>query len=152
MENELLSNRSYITTHLWWAFSSLFFVLFLASDGGSSAGKESACNAGDLGSIPGLGSSPGGGRGSLLQYSCPENPMDGGAWLGCSSSFSGLQRVGLDCATLAQHTCDGRCPPSFFCFSRRQAQNSSSVLTVHTSQAFIPGAPRSFRMWYMLVF
>ena len=151
MENELLSDRSYITTHLWWAFSSLFFVLFLASDGGSSAGKESACNAGDLGSIPGLGSSPGGGRGNLLQYSCLENPMDRGAWLGCSSSFSGLQRVGHDWAS-AQHTCDGHCPPPLFCFSKRQAQNSSSVLTVHTSQAFIPGAPRSFHMWYMLVF
>ena len=44
----------------------------------SSAGKESACNAGDLGSIPGLGRSPG--EGNLYQYSCLENPMDGGAW------------------------------------------------------------------------
>ena len=41
---------------------------------GSSAGKESACNAEDLGSIPGLGRSPGGGHGNPLQYSCPENP------------------------------------------------------------------------------
>ena len=41
---------------------------------GSSAGKESACNAGDLGLIPGLGRSPGGGHGNPLQYSCPENP------------------------------------------------------------------------------
>ena len=40
---------------------------------GSSAGKESTCNAGDLGSIPGLGRSPGGGHGNLLQYSCLEN-------------------------------------------------------------------------------
>ena len=39
---------------------------------------ESACNAGDLGSIPGLGRSPGGGQ--PLQYSCLENPMDRGAW------------------------------------------------------------------------
>ena len=36
--------------------------------------KESACNAGDLGSIPGLGRSPGGGHGNTLQYSCLENP------------------------------------------------------------------------------
>ena len=35
---------------------------------------------GDAGSIPGLGRSPGGGHGYLLQYSCKENPMDGGAW------------------------------------------------------------------------
>ena len=41
---------------------------------------ESACNAGDLGSVPGLGVSPGGGHGSPLQYSYLENPMDRGAW------------------------------------------------------------------------
>ena len=49
--------------HYSWAF-----------DG--SAGKESACNAGDLGSIPGLGRSPGGGHGNSLQYSGLENSMD----------------------------------------------------------------------------
>ena len=43
-------------------------------------GKPSACNAGDLGSIPGLGRFPGGGHGNPLQYSCQENPMDRGAW------------------------------------------------------------------------
>ena len=42
--------------------------------------KESACSAGDLGLIPGSGSSPGEGSGSPLQYSCLENPMDRGAW------------------------------------------------------------------------
>ena len=41
---------------------------------GSSTGKESACNARDLGSIPGLGRSPGGGHGNPLQYPCLENP------------------------------------------------------------------------------
>ena len=41
-----------------------------------SAGKESACNVGDLGLIPGLGRSPGEGKGFLLQYSGLENPMD----------------------------------------------------------------------------
>ena len=46
----------------------------------SSVGKESACNAGDLGYIPGLGRSPGEGNGNPLQHSCLENPMDGGAW------------------------------------------------------------------------
>ena len=48
---------------------------------GGSDGKESACNAGDLGSISVLGRSPGEGNGTPLQYSCLENPMDGGAWL-----------------------------------------------------------------------
>ena len=43
---------------------------------GGSAGKESACNVGDLGSIPGLGRSPGEGKGYPLQYSGLENSMD----------------------------------------------------------------------------
>ena len=47
---------------------------------GGSDGKVSACNVGDLGSIPGLGRSSGEGKGNPLQYSCLENPMDGGAW------------------------------------------------------------------------
>ena len=42
--------------------------------------KASARNAGDLGSIPGSGRSPGEGNGNPLQYSCLENPMDGEAW------------------------------------------------------------------------
>ena len=42
--------------------------------------KESSCNAGDKGSIPGRGRSPRGGDGNPLQYSCMENPMDRGAW------------------------------------------------------------------------
>ena len=42
------------------------------------SGKESARNAGDLGSVPGLGRSPGEGNGNPLQYSCLENPM--AAW------------------------------------------------------------------------
>ena len=48
---------------------------------GGSDGKASAYNAGDLGSIPGSGRSPGEGNGNPLQYSCLENPMDGGDWL-----------------------------------------------------------------------
>ena len=47
---------------------------------GGSDGKGSACNAGDLGLIPGLERSPGGGHSNLLHYSCLENPMDKGAW------------------------------------------------------------------------
>ena len=42
--------------------------------------KESTCQAGDVGSIPGLGRSPGEGNGNPLQYSCLETPMDRGAW------------------------------------------------------------------------
>ena len=62
----------------------------------SSVGKESAYNAGDLGSIPGLGRSPGEGTGNPLQYSFLENPMD------CSlpgSSVHGVARVRHNLAT-----------------------------------------------------
>jgi len=47
-------------------------------DGSDS--KESTCNAGDVGSVPGSEISPGEGNGNLLQYSCLENPMDRGVW------------------------------------------------------------------------
>ena len=47
---------------------------------GGSDGKESAYNAGDPGSIPGSGISPGEGNRNLFQYSCLENPKDRGAW------------------------------------------------------------------------
>ena len=47
---------------------------------GGSVGKESACNAGDGGSIPGSGRFPREGNGNPLQYSCLGNPVDRGAW------------------------------------------------------------------------
>ena len=47
---------------------------------GGSDGEESACNAGDPGSVPGLGRSPGEGNSNPFQYSCLENSMDRGAW------------------------------------------------------------------------
>ena len=53
--------------------------VYMAFCGGSDS-KESAWNAGDLGSIPGLGRSPGEGTGNPLQCPCVENPMDRGAW------------------------------------------------------------------------
>ena len=56
-----------------------------------SDGKASVYNAGDLDSIPGLGRFPGEGNGKPLQYSCLENPMDGGAW--CRLLSMGSQRV-----------------------------------------------------------
>ena len=54
-----------------------------------SVGKESPLNAGDLGSIPGLGRLPGGGHGSPLQYSCLENPVDRGA---CRATVHGVAK------------------------------------------------------------
>ena len=66
---------------------------------GGSGGKASACNAGDPGSIPGSGRSPGEGNGNPLQYSCLENPMDRGAWQaavhGVTKSQTGLRNFTL---------------------------------------------------------
>ena len=73
---------------LGWLFFWSWAVGGFACD---SAGKESACNAGDLGLIPGLGRSPGEGKGYLLQYSGLENSM------GCT--VHGSQRVGHNWAT-----------------------------------------------------
>ena len=66
-----------------WLIKSFLFqytIIYYMSFPSGSDGKASTCNAGDLGSIPGLGRSPGEGNGNPLQYSCLENPMDGGAW------------------------------------------------------------------------
>ena len=58
-----------------------FLTIFLLEDfPGGSDNKASTYNAGDPGSIPRSGRSSGEGNGSLLQYSCLKNPMDGGAW------------------------------------------------------------------------
>ena len=55
------------------------FLCYMVGFPYSSVGKESVCNAGNLGSIPGLGRSSGEGNSNPLQYSCLENPMDGEA-------------------------------------------------------------------------
>ena len=62
----------------YWDFWQKFEILYLFL--GGLDGKESACNAGDLVSISGSGTSPGEGNGYLLQYSCLEKSMDRGAW------------------------------------------------------------------------
>ena len=61
-----------------------------------SVGKEIACNAGDLGSIPGSGRSSGEGNGNPYQYSCLGNPTDRGAWW---AAVHGVARVGHHLAT-----------------------------------------------------
>ena len=66
-----MSECIYVFTHK--------YICYRGFPGGSDS-KASACNAGDPGSIPGFGRSPGEGNGNPLQYSCLENSMDGGAW------------------------------------------------------------------------
>ena len=86
----------------------LFFFFCIYQCAGfpnASSRKESTCqlaDTGDLGSIPGWGRSPGEGDGSPLQYSCLENPMDGGAWRDAQST--GLQRLGHACPWLYHHS------------------------------------------------
>ena len=62
----------------------------------------------DSGWIPGLGRSPGGGNGNPLQYSCLENPMDGGAW---RAAVHGVTRSWPPPSYLACSTCRGQCTP-----------------------------------------
>ena len=62
---------------------------------GGSDGEESACNVGDLGSIPRSGRSPGEGHGNPLWYPCLENPTDRGAWW---ATVHGVTRVRHDWA------------------------------------------------------
>ena len=71
---------------------SLFTGLPKASFPGGSEGKESACKAGDPGSIPGSGRSPAEENGNALHYPCPENPTDRGAWRAGLLQSMGLQR------------------------------------------------------------
>ena len=70
-----------------------------------SDSKESACNAGDLGSVPGSGRSPGERNGNPLQYSCLKNPMDRGAWwatvYGVAKSWTQLS---YKCFSLTMYT------------------------------------------------
>ena len=77
MQQENLIKSLFSFEHNWW--NIIDSSLFLGFPGGLE-GKASACNAGDLGLIPGLGRSPEEGNGNPLQYSCLENSMDGGAW------------------------------------------------------------------------
>ena len=91
-----------------------FFCSFLTFPDGS-VGKESACNAGDtdVDSMPGSGSTLGGGNGSPLQYSCLKNPMDRGAW---GATASGLAQSGTRLTVM-----------------RKRARPASVLITWHSS-------------------
>ena len=81
--SNLLHLRTRRQEQNWLCFVQISFIIYLPWDRGTpggSDGKVSTCNVGDLGSIPGLGRSPGEGNGNPLQYSCLENPKDGGDW------------------------------------------------------------------------
>ena len=73
---------------------------------GGSDSKESACNAGDAGSFPQLGRSPGEGNGKPLQYSCLENRMDRGAWL---ATVHGVSKSWMQLSTPACNLIYAKC-------------------------------------------
>ena len=79
---EIIPLSVVLFANIFFHFEGCFFILFMVyfDFPGGSEGKVSACNAGDLGLIPGSGKSPGEGNGNPLQYSCLDNPMDGEAW------------------------------------------------------------------------
>ena len=97
-----------------------------------AAGKESACNVGDLGSIPRLGRCPGEGNGYPLQYSCLQNSMHRGAWQatvhGVAKSWTWLSRVSLD--SVAQ----GDVSPRPY---TRGSQSSSTVCLIKLDTSII---------------
>ena len=84
---------------LWWfsLFTDQHNLLKYMDFPGGSDGKESACNAGDLGSIPGSGWSPGGGNGNPLQSSGLENSLDRRAW---RAPVHGVKRIRHDWVTI----------------------------------------------------
>ena len=105
----------------------------------NSAGKESACNAGDLSSIPGLGRSPGGGKGYLLQCSGLKNSMD------CISM--GSQRVGHDRGAFS-FTCEvGASGRNQTTEDSEDAQDrKTSPLVLRGSGCLTPGPPLQIRL------
>ena len=76
----IFSFKSGLSLSSFTLIKRLFSSSSLTDFPGGSDGKVSSYNEGDLGSIPGSGRSSGEGNGNPLQYSCLENPMDGGAW------------------------------------------------------------------------
>ena len=79
-------------------------MIVLGFAGGSDS-KESACNAGDPSSVPGLGRSPGKGHGNPLQYSCLENLMERGAWRATVWGVTKSQTWQLSAHTLGYRDC-----------------------------------------------
>ena len=93
---------------------------------GGSEGKESACNAGDPGLIPGLRRSPGEGNGYPLQYSCLENSMDRGAW---QSTVHWVAESGMTERITHMHfvTTTEAKPKSFYLLGKVPADTSQSI-------------------------
>ena len=111
---------------------------------GDSVGKESSCGTGDagsVGSIPGLGRSPGGGHGNPLQYSCLENPMHRGAWQAVVCSVA--QSL-ITTEAMSTHMC------KHSCVSFRVNTNCAFFLGCTRSSLLFVQAFSSCREWGLL--
>ena len=100
---------------------------------GGSDGKESACNAGNLGLIPGSGRSPGEGNGNPLQYSCLENSMDRGTW---RATVHGVAKSPTRLKQLSTHV---KCNREPLFFIKREVGSPRALQT--PSQGFFFNSP-----------
>ena len=91
---------------------------------GGSDGTQSACDVGDLGSIPGLGRCPGGGNGYPLQYSDLENAMDRGAW---QAAVQGVTKSWTRLSDLHTHTRVCVAPSLSYCLKLGQCEKPSLI-------------------------
>ena len=107
---------------------------------GGSDSKDSICSAGDLGLIPALRRSPGGGHGNPLQYSCLENPMDRGAW---RSIVHGVTKSWTQLTNYAQHSLNwGQQVPA-----QHRVQPRAEDRPVSLTQGLPAGAPPPPHCW-----
>ena len=125
--------------------------VFLDFPGGST-GKESACNAGDLGSIPGLLRSPGGGHGNPLQDSCLENPMDRGAW---QAQVHRVTKSWVQLKQLSMHTHKKpkwKQTNLYFHLSPHHLSGSTFTPITQQSQFYLLGFSAPSHMWFSFDF
>ena len=106
-----------------WRRDRLPTPVFLGFPGGSD-GRESACNAGDLGLIPGSGRPPGGGHGNPRQYSCLENPHGQSSLVGYSP-WGRKESDTTERLSTAQHRVNGN--------ATRKQGNPSDPLSLYVS-------------------
>ena len=116
----------------------------------SSVGQESACNAGDSGSIPGSETSTGEGNGNPLQYSCLENPMDRGAWW---ATVRGIARVrhDLDTAEWLNHRQHRQFVSTSLLPGTTRRSGSGYVFPTTSTELTISEAPWFLFSWEHLV-
>ena len=108
---------------------------------GGSDSKESACNAGNLGSIPGLGRSPGEGNGNPLQYSCLENPKDRRAW---QATVPGVEKSWTQ---LSDFTFTFLCPQILTITWQSLSNPNQALIPPYVERPALNQSPRPPKSW-----